>query len=80
MKNQTPIMPCDAARPVRIAFEPDAGKVVVVDVRGSGRTGLEGPHSCRRIPGNASGRSCGRCEPQDNQAVETVVIHRAKSA
>ena len=45
MNNQTQITPCQAmrrrvlpghgasSRTVRIAFEPDAGKVVVVDVR-----------------------------------------------
>lgn len=91
MNNQTQIMPCDAARrrilrggssarPVRIAFEPDAGKVVVVDVRGLGRPGREGPQSYRRIPVSESGLSCGRCEPRDGQAVTVVAIRRAKSA
>lgn len=91
MNNQKQITPCNAARrqifrggssskSVRIAFAPDAGEVVLVDVRGLARSGLEAPHPCQRIPVSESGQSCGRWEPRDGLAVTIVAIRRAKSA
>ncbi len=80
MNNHTQTRPRLTARSVQIAFEPDAGSAVVVDVRSPFGAKPQGHASCRQIPVTQSGASCNQCEPRRGEVARIVVIHRARSA